>query len=149
MLDYNRRLKSIAAREKVIDMFPDFSDELFEDRINARMDVMYIVFDKTDQEYQGLYKIAETKYIDKRGMTAEFKHKVEAGDILLIEMFFEDECRLLKTCCEVKSCESKDANIFETRIEFIIIKENDKAFWENYIFKKMETLMKAGRQYRG
>lgn len=118
-------------------MFPGFSDGFFEDKINIKMDVMYKVLDKTDQEYQGLYKRTETKYIDNRGMTTEFKHKVEPGDILLIEMFFEDECRLLKTCCEIKSCERVNANVFETRIEFIIIKDNDKAFWDNYIFKKM------------
>ncbi len=122
-------------------MFPDFMENEAEERVNIKLDVMYKTLDRTDENYQGLFRKAETRYIDRRGMGIEIKEKVEAGDILINEMFFEEEFRLLKTCCEVKNCSMKKNGLYDAKIEFIIIKENDKAFWEEFLFKKMEMLI--------
>jgi hypothetical protein len=119
-------------------MFPGFIEEMFEDRVHVKLDVMYKVLDKNDQDYQGLYKRTETIYIDKKGMAVLLRQKSEPGDIFLVEMFFEEDCSLIKACCEVSSAEVIKGNVWVVKLDFIIIKDSYKNSWEKFLFRQME-----------
>ena len=68
-------------------MYPEFMDDMFEDRLKIRQDVMYKVLDRDDRENQGLYKTCLTYYLDKRGMGVILRHKDAVGDIFLVDIF--------------------------------------------------------------
>jgi hypothetical protein len=123
----------------VIAVYPEFMDSMFEDRLKIRQDVMYKVLDKDDRENQGLYKISHTYYLDKRGMGAIIKHKVEPGDIFLIDMFIEEDNELIKACCEVASCVEKEDGSYRVRLDFIIIKDSYRQYWEEFLSRKLEA----------
>jgi len=120
-------------------MYPEFMDDLFEDRLKTRRDVMYKVLDKDDRENQGLYKVCQTYYVDKRGMGVILKHKVEQGDIFLVDVFIEEENELIKACCEAASCEGKDDGTCRIRLDFIIIKDSYRQYWEEFLSRKLEA----------
>lgn len=119
-------------------MSPEFMDEMFDERVKIRHDIMYKVLDKKDAENQGLYKMCHTHYLDRRGMAVSLKHPVEPGDIFLVDVFFEDENTLIKACCEVTSCVENEDGTYRTRLDFIIIKDSYREYWEEYLFKKLE-----------
>ncbi|HRU40135.1 MAG TPA: hypothetical protein P5511_09675, partial [Candidatus Goldiibacteriota bacterium] len=119
-------------------MIMGYMDDFFEDRISIKQDIMYKVLDRDDSDCQGLFKRANTLLIDKKGMLVELKHALEKSDILLVEIFFEEECELVKACCEVVSCVDDGNGRFLTRLDFIIIKESYRIFWEDFIMKRME-----------
>ena len=119
-------------------MFQEGLDSLLEERVRAREDVMYKVLDRSDRESQGLFKIAHTHDMDKRGLTIYLNHSVEPGDVMLVNIFLADDGVLVKACCEVLSCVQREENIYRARVEFIIIKQVYKQCWENYIMRKIE-----------
>ncbi len=119
-------------------MGPEFMDDMFDEKLRVQQDVMYKVLDRSDSENQGLYKMCRTHYIDRRGMSVSLKHAVETGDIFLVDVFFEDENLLIKACCEAVSCSEKEDGTFRARLDFIIIKDLYREFWEDYLARKLE-----------
>jgi hypothetical protein len=125
-------------REKVNAMYPEFMNDMLEDRLKTRQDVMYKVLDKDDRVNQGLYKMSHTYYLDKRGMGVILKHKVEIGDIFLVDIFIEEENELIKACCEVASCDIREDESYRVRLDFIIIKDSYRQYWEEFLSRKIE-----------
>ena len=121
-------------------MYKGFDDNIFEERVKTCEDVMYKVLDKDDRDFQGLYKVARTYYIDSRGMGLVLKQSVEPGDIFLIDVFIQDDNTLIKACCDVISCDQHGQGEYHVRLDFIIIKEVYKIYWEELLSRRSNAL---------
>jgi c-di-GMP-binding flagellar brake protein YcgR len=123
----------------VIALYPEYMDDMYDEKVKVREDVMYKVLDKDDRENQGLYKMTYTYYIDRRGMSLVLRHKVEPGDIFLVDVFLEEDNALIKACCEVISCNEREAGSYRACLKFIIIKDSYRERWEEFLNRKIEA----------
>jgi len=83
--------------------------------------------------------MCRTYYLDKRGMGVILRHKVEKGDILLVDIFIEEEKELVKACCEAASCDNREDDSYCVRLDFIIIKDCYRQYWEEFLSRKTEA----------
>jgi hypothetical protein len=126
-------------------MDPDFLNEIEEliakkHTVYVSADVRYKILDKDDYDYQGLYKEVKTISISRRGMTLLTKQMVKPEDAMLIELFLGSEGRKIKACCESIGCRKESFNRgYEVEIQYIILKENDQEYIDEYI-EKMSIL---------
>jgi hypothetical protein len=126
-------------------MDPDFLNEIEEliakkHKVYVGADVRYKILDRDDDDYQGLYKEAKTISISRRGMTLLMKQRVKPEDAMLIELFLGTDGRKIKACCESIGCRKESFNLgYEVEIQYIILKENDKNYIDEYI-EKMSLL---------
>ncbi len=125
-------------------MFPDYIEQMYNDKfgtkINMTADVLYKVLRRDDREMHGLNKVAQLTCLYSRGMTMRMKEFVRDGDAMLVEIHFEDNGvkKVLKSCCGILNCEEsdKEKSIYETDVEFLILKDPDRDFIDRFISEK-------------
>jgi hypothetical protein len=125
-------------------MFPDFIEDMYRERFGAKVfvdyTVQYKVLNRDDRNWQGLAKVARAKCLYKRGMTLLMKEEVRQDDAMLVEIHLVDgeKREIIKACCGILNCEpsGEEKGIFETDVEFLILRDADRDFIDEFVFEK-------------
>lgn len=118
-----------------------FIEKRLDYRAELEEQAKYKILSDSEKGLSFGYETAVTKNVSKGGLCLVMPHKMETGNVIRVEVPFENSQRTVKAFCEVQWCAPAVAGRYEVGLSFIALKEEDVEFIATFITEKNGKIM--------